>query len=160
MSLPLESFESGAIVIERTYGPITGEHLQRYAEASGDMNPLHLNQEFARQAGFDDVIVHGMLGMALLGRLITEGLPQLRLLTFRARFRHVIRAGEAIQCRARLRTRDSETVVLALEAVSCAGTQLIDGSATLTCLEFARARPQRLTKVLKNGARFHGRRDE
>jgi acyl dehydratase len=135
MSLPLESFESGAIVAERTFGPITGEHLQRYAEASGDMNPLHLNREFARQAGFDDVIVHGMLGMALVGRLVTEDLPRLRLLAFRARFRHVIRAGEVIQCRARLRARDGETVVLALEALNSAGTQLIDGSATLKLCE-------------------------
>jgi len=72
MSATLNSGALGTMVAERTFGPIAREDLRRYAEASGDLNPLHLDPEFARQAGFDDVIVHGMLGMALLGRLITE----------------------------------------------------------------------------------------
>jgi acyl dehydratase len=131
MSATLNSGALGTMVAERTFGPIAREDLRRYAEASGDFNPLHLDPEFAQQAGFDDVIVHGMLGMALLGRLITESLGPQRLLAFGVRFRHVIRTGEAIHCRARLKARIGEAAVLALEAWNPAGTLLIEGTATL-----------------------------
>jgi acyl dehydratase len=132
MTCILEACGPGAIVAERVFGPFAREDLRRYAAASGDLNPLHLDTEFARQAGFDDVIVHGMLGMALLGRLVTESLPAYLLLTFRARFRHIIRVGETIHCRARVHSRQENTSVLDLEACNPAGTVLIDGTATVT----------------------------
>jgi acyl dehydratase len=132
MTCILEACATGAIVAECVFGPFEREDLRVYAEASGDLNPLHLDTEFARQAGFDDVIVHGMLGMALLGRLVTESLPAYLLLTFQARFRHIIRIGETIHCRARLQARDENTSVLDLEARNPAGTVLIEGTATLT----------------------------
>ena len=132
MTAHLEACSAGDIVAERVFGPLQHEDLRKYASASGDLNPLHLDAAFARQAGFDDVIVHGMLGMALLGRLMTECLPAYPLLTFRARFRHIIRVGEAIHGRARLQTRQENTFVLELEARSPAGTVLIEGTATVT----------------------------
>lgn len=60
---------SAAIVVGTEYGPITypvtREMLQRYAEASGDHNPIHLNPEFAVSVGLPDTIAHGMLTMGL-----------------------------------------------------------------------------------------------
>lgn len=47
-------------------------HLVRYADASGDFNPIHWNERFAREVGLPDVIAHGMLTMAHAGRLATE----------------------------------------------------------------------------------------
>jgi 3-hydroxybutyryl-CoA dehydratase len=132
MSSPLDITVLGTTVADRLFGPITRQDLRRYAEASGDLNPLHLEPEFARQAGFDDVIVHGMLGMALLGRLVTESFSQHRLVAFGARFRHIIRVGEAIHCRARLEARENDACVLALEALSPAGALLIEATATLS----------------------------
>ncbi len=46
--------------------------LVRYAGASGDFNPIHWNERFAREVGLPDVIAHGMLTMAHAGRLATE----------------------------------------------------------------------------------------
>lgn len=129
MSSPLETPALGTTVAERLFGPITRENLRDYAQASGDSNPLHLEAQFARQAGFDDVIVHGMLGMALLGRLLTETFTRHRLLAFGARFRHIIRVGETILCRARLEARADDGWVLALDALSPAGVLLIEGTA-------------------------------
>lgn len=43
-----------------------------YANASGDQNPIHQNEEFARSVGLPNVIAHGMLTMALAGRFVTE----------------------------------------------------------------------------------------
>jgi acyl dehydratase len=51
---------------------LTRADLVRYAGASGDFNPIHWNQRFAAEVGLPDVIAHGMLTMALAGRLVTE----------------------------------------------------------------------------------------
>jgi acyl dehydratase len=135
MSSPLDTSALRTTVEERRFGPITREDLRDYAEASGDLNPLHLEAQFARQAGFDDVIVHGMLGMALLGRLITESFARHRLITFAGRFRHIIRVGETIHCRARIEARADDGCVLALEAHSPAGVLLIEATAKVRPLE-------------------------
>jgi acyl dehydratase len=45
--------------------PVTREMLARYAEASGDHNPIHLDPEFATSVGLPDTIAHGMLTMGL-----------------------------------------------------------------------------------------------
>jgi acyl dehydratase len=51
---------------------ITREGLVRYAGASLDFNPIHWNERFAREVGLPDVIAHGMLTMAIAGRVATE----------------------------------------------------------------------------------------
>ncbi|HVK25793.1 MAG TPA: MaoC/PaaZ C-terminal domain-containing protein [Actinokineospora sp.] len=56
-------------VIEVT---ITREDLVRYAGAALDFNPIHWNERFAREVGLPDVIAHGMLTMAIAGRVATD----------------------------------------------------------------------------------------
>jgi acyl dehydratase len=51
---------------------VTREDLIRYAGASMDFNPIHWNEALAREVGLPDVIGHGMLTMALAGRVVTE----------------------------------------------------------------------------------------
>ena len=46
--------------------------LKAYADASGDQNPIHQNEEFAKAVGLPNVIAHGMLTMALVGRYVTQ----------------------------------------------------------------------------------------
>ncbi|HVW44145.1 MAG TPA: MaoC family dehydratase [Amycolatopsis sp.] len=53
---------------------VTRDQLVRYAGASLDFNPIHWNERFAKGVGLPDVIAHGMLTMALAGRLVTEWL--------------------------------------------------------------------------------------
>ncbi|MGW2058525.1 MaoC/PaaZ C-terminal domain-containing protein [Streptomyces sp. NPDC001840] len=50
----------------------TAEWIRRYAHASGDENPIHLDEEAARAAGFDSVIAHGMSVVALAVEEITD----------------------------------------------------------------------------------------
>ncbi|TDQ51500.1 MaoC family dehydratase [Actinorugispora endophytica] len=52
--------------------PVRRPDLVRYAGASGDFNPIHWNERFAREVGLPDVIAHGMFTMAQAGRLITD----------------------------------------------------------------------------------------
>jgi acyl dehydratase len=46
--------------------------LKAYADASGDQNPIHQNEEFAKAVGLPNVIAHGMLTMALVGKYVTQ----------------------------------------------------------------------------------------
>lgn len=121
----------GTVVAQRTFPALGREDLRRYAEASGDQNPLHLETAFARDAGFDDVIVHGMLAMALLGRLLNEAFPAQPLIHFRSRFRNVIPVGKPIICKATLTASDGGMADLALAAAIEDGPVAIEGSARL-----------------------------
>ena len=46
--------------------------LKAYADASGDHNPIHRDEEFAVSVGLPNVIAHGMLTMALVGKYVTD----------------------------------------------------------------------------------------
>ena len=46
--------------------------LKAYADASGDQNPIHQNEEFAISVGLPNVIAHGMLTMALVGKYVSD----------------------------------------------------------------------------------------
>jgi len=66
---------------------ITREQLVRYAGAALDFNPIHWNERVAADVGLPDVIAHGMLTMALGGRLVTDWLGDPgRLVEFFTRF--------------------------------------------------------------------------
>jgi len=46
--------------------------LKQYADASGDQNPIHQNEGFALSVGLPNVIAHGMLTMALVGKYVSD----------------------------------------------------------------------------------------
>ncbi len=46
--------------------------LKQYANASGDQNPIHQDEAFAKSVGLPDVIAHGMLTMALVGKYVSD----------------------------------------------------------------------------------------
>lgn len=59
-----------------TFGPLTvpvgRETLVAYANASGDQNPIHQDEEFAKSVGLPDVIAHGMWTMGAAGSAVSE----------------------------------------------------------------------------------------
>ncbi|AYY14765.1 dehydratase [Actinobacteria bacterium YIM 96077] len=63
----------GQVVASAQYR-ITRENLVRYAGASGDFNPIHWSDRVAKSVGLPGVLAHGMLTMALAGRLLTDWL--------------------------------------------------------------------------------------
>jgi acyl dehydratase len=76
----------GAELAERTLPPVNRDQLRRYAEASGDPNPIHLSDEAAEAAGLPGVIAHGMLTVATMGLLFSPYLEHGHVRTFRSRF--------------------------------------------------------------------------
>ncbi|GAA2057055.1 MaoC family dehydratase [Streptomyces carpaticus] len=63
--------EVGTELPARTF-PVTRATLVRYAGASGDFNPIHWNERFAKGVGLPDVIAHGMFTMAEAARVVTD----------------------------------------------------------------------------------------
>lgn len=63
--------EVGTVLPERIFWIDRGL-LKAYANASGDQNPIHQNEEFAKSVGLPNVIAHGMLTMALVGKYVTD----------------------------------------------------------------------------------------
>jgi acyl dehydratase len=63
--------ESGTTFDEKIFY-INRALVKSYADASGDQNPIHQNEEFAVAVGLPNVIAHGMLTMALAGKYLTD----------------------------------------------------------------------------------------
>ena len=74
----------------------TEEQIAAYAEASGDRNPIHLDDEVARSVGLPGVIAHGMLQMGLLARVAGEAG---RLTRLSCRFSGMVRPGDTVTFR-------------------------------------------------------------
>jgi acyl dehydratase len=103
--------------------------LKAYADASGDQNPIHQNEEFALSVGLPNVISHGMLTMALAGKYVTEwagGSANIR--EFSARFIKpvIVPAGEKVDLTvvATVTEVDGNTVKLDITATS-AGVKVL-----------------------------------
>ncbi len=71
MAVNFDDIKIGDAIPLYTSGPITCTHLVRYAGASGDFNPLHHDQSFAKMIGLDNIIAHGMLIMGIAGEAVT-----------------------------------------------------------------------------------------
>jgi len=63
--------EVGTVLDERVFY-LDRAMLKAYADASGDQNPIHQSEEFALSVGLPNVIAHGMLTMALVGKYVTD----------------------------------------------------------------------------------------
>jgi acyl dehydratase len=68
---PLSEVSVGDVVGPVTV-PVTRETLVAYAKASGDQNPIHQDEAFARSVGLPDVIAHGMWTMGASGTVVSE----------------------------------------------------------------------------------------
>lgn len=70
--IDFDSLNVGDTLPELTKEPITQLQLIRYAGASGDFNQIHTVEKYAKEAGLDGTIAHGMLVMGMLGQMITN----------------------------------------------------------------------------------------
>jgi len=73
------------VLPEKSYA-INRELLIAYANASGDQNPIHQDEAFAKSVGLPDVIAHGMLTMALAGKYLSDISGSEKVVEFSARF--------------------------------------------------------------------------
>jgi acyl dehydratase len=103
--------------------------LKKYADASGDQNPIHQNEEFALSVGLPNVIAHGMLTMALVGKYVSDFAGGSgHVLEYSARFIKpiIVPAGEKVDLAvsATIAEVDGDAVTLTLSATS-AGVKVL-----------------------------------
>ena len=133
MSRPkFESMSVGDTIPTLTTAPISRTTLALFAGASGDHNPIHIDIDFAKEAGMDDVFAHGMLVMAYVGRTLTNWIPQSSLKNFGVRFTSITNLGDAITCTGMIVEKDdsAKRIRVELQAASQDGDVKLAGDAT------------------------------
>jgi acyl dehydratase len=108
---------------------VTVEQIQRYAEASGDRNPIHLDETFARSAGLPGVIAHGMLTMAFANQMVTDWLGDRSLLKqLQGRFAGMVLPGDEVTCTGSvaLKDEDGRRVVINLVVTNQRGERVFN----------------------------------
>ena len=93
----LPAWRVGDGLEERALPPLDRDRLRRYAEASGDPNPIHLSEEAAERAGLPGVIAHGMLTVAAMGLLFSPYLEHGHVRFFRSRFSGMVFLGDVLR---------------------------------------------------------------
>jgi acyl dehydratase len=106
-----------------------------FAGATGDFNPIHIDDQAAQANKLPGIIAHGMLSMAFLGQLLTNWVPQKALRRFSTRFTAMAFPGDIITCRGVVKAKieeNGETLVdLDLSAVNQKGEQTLAGHARI-----------------------------
>ena len=93
-----EDLRPGAGPEPREYGPLTRTDFVRYQGASGDFNPIHHDEEFARSAGFPTVFSVGMLQAGILGGYCAQWLGADNVRRFSVQFREQVWPGDRLVC--------------------------------------------------------------
>src|SRR6184192_4280697 len=99
-----EGGEVPPFMVER----LTRMDLVRYAGASGDFNPIHTDEEFARAAGNPSVFGHGMLTAAFVGKCVTDYVGAENLRRYKVRFATRVWPGDSVTCKGKVTKKTVE----------------------------------------------------
>jgi acyl dehydratase len=123
----------GAQAPPKEYGPMTRQMFVRYSGASGDLNPMHYDDEMARGAGYPSVFSQGMHVGALLAGYAAEWLGAENVRRFGIRFRTQVFPGDVLTCTGRVTavsdTDEGRLVTVELEAAVGDKPAAVSGSA-------------------------------
>lgn len=130
--------------------PITRLQIAKFAGASGDFNPSHVDEDIARDiGGMGGIFAHGMIGMGFIGQLLTDFLWDRPLRMFSSKAVKIVRPGTSLECSAvvtRKWVEDEDNLVeFTVEARDADGDITHTGSA----IALLPSRPIRIKAVLK-----------
>ena len=110
---------------------ITQEKITRYADASGDHNPLHIDPDFAATTQFGGTIAHGMLMIGYISSMMTAafGRRWLESGRLKVRFRAPARPGDTITASGTVTRVEGQSVVCEVECTNQTGEALVLGHA-------------------------------
>jgi acyl dehydratase len=115
-------------------GPISRHTIAAYAAGSGDLNPVHVDIDFAKdKAGLPDVIVHGMFVMGYLGRVAAAWHGPMSVREIDVRFEAMVSVHDNLRCSGKVVSVEAAgqgwLVKLDLTATKTDGTRAASGSA-------------------------------
>ena len=118
------------------FGAISRHILALYCGGSGDHNPIHVDIDFAKAAGYDDVFAHGMLSMAILGRMLTNWTAQENIKSVSVRFVAITKVLDEVTASATISDKTIEDgeqrLTLEIETTTQAGAKTLSGTAIVT----------------------------
>lgn len=118
---------------ERT---VTAEDIEKFAEVSGDTNPLHRDPEYAKKTRFGECIAHGMLSAGYISAVLGTKLAPHACAVYLSqnlRFLRPVKIGDAIKTVAEVKELDAEkrTLTLQTECYNQAGEAVVKGEAVI-----------------------------
>ncbi len=114
--------------------PVTEEVIERFAEISGDDNPVHLDEAFAAKTQFGSRIAHGMLSAGYISAVVGTKLPGYGCiyLSQSLRFRRPVKIGDVVVVTATITGLDPEKARATLETLCTVdGKTVVEGEALL-----------------------------
>jgi acyl dehydratase len=135
MTLSASSLSVGDTYTEEIVNDLTRTQIVQYAGSSGDYNPLHSDDLFAREAaGYPGVFAHGMLTMGMTGKMLTNYVGDERLTEYGVRFTAQVWPGDTLTATAEVtgvRNEDGQDLVdLSITTVNQDGATVLSGTAT------------------------------
>ncbi len=135
-NITFDTVHVGDAIPTLTKPAITRTTLGLFAAASGDHNPIHIDIDFAKKAGMDDVFAHGMLSMAYLVQAVTNWVPQSAIRSYSTRFASIAHLKDKISCSGKIVEKFEENgenrVRLELQAANQDGDVKLAGEVVVT----------------------------
>ncbi len=134
---PLSSLNArltvGSAIEFQSFGVITAEQLRQYADASGDFNPIHLDEAVAKKVGLPGIIAHGMFVSALIAERARtfirehDELQDYSLCRYQSKFKAMTLLGDSVSIGGSVRESTEAEVVLDLQAKNQRGETTTQG---------------------------------
>ena len=122
---------------EQSFGPVSMTDIVRYQGASGDMIPLHHDDEFARAAGFPAAFSVGMLSAGWLASVVTDRFGETAVRRFGTRFTGIVYRGDVLTASGEvvgLSTDGERVAVLDFRLRNQNGHVVVEGGAEVTLM--------------------------
>ncbi len=118
---------------------ITDELIRQFADVSGDYNPLHLDDEFAKDTRFGKRIAHGMLTASFISAVLGYKLNVRKIVYLgqTLKFKHPTFIGDVVTAKATIKKIREDKPIIKIET-TCEnqdGTILVEGEATIMLLD-------------------------
>ena len=128
----LSELQNGEELEEIQLEPVTKEMLVAYANASGDHNPIHQDEEQAKKLGLPGIIAHGMWTMGNLSKLFTTYYEEGYMQDFTIRFRDMVFLGDTIKLKAKLEEKKGQNMYFNVVAINQHEQEVLRGKVVYT----------------------------
>ena len=130
MALRAADLRVGDTHTKRLVEDLTRTQIVQYAGASGDFNPVHTDEVFAREvAGYPTIFAHGMLTMGMTGRMLTDYVGDGRLTKFGARFTSQVWPGDTLDATVTVTAVGDNLVEMAVSTINQDGVEVLKARA-------------------------------